>query len=311
MLLPPCYPRTQRKYSVAKIETSDTYEKGLPKAGGLSDLRMGTMDKHGVLCTTDGADMKDCPGYFGHIELAKPMYHCGFIKTVVRVLRCVSYATSRLLLDKVGLTWKLHCMMPHAVRMRQRAECVGVCMCAVCRKAHATHLHCMRAQPWGRGWAEAWVDAGCTGCVCAVCFVCMCGWMEGGCVAALEAGWRQSHGMCSCCRFGAVQPAYPHLHPACLQGSVHACNASMGVVGRAVGAVLAAPGALEPQSRNSQQAAIRRSSGSRRRRRDSSIQYTAVAVAALSLWQQQASCRAAAAGATTLSTPPRAAVAAV
>jgi DNA-directed RNA polymerase II subunit RPB1 len=91
----------QRKYSVAKIETSDTYEKGLPKAGGLSDLRMGTTEKRGAVCTTDGADMRDCPGYFGHIELAKPMYHCGFIKTVVKVLRCVSYHTSRLLVDKV------------------------------------------------------------------------------------------------------------------------------------------------------------------------------------------------------------------
>ncbi|KAF5837019.1 DNA-dependent RNA polymerase II largest subunit [Dunaliella salina] len=89
-----------RRYSVAKIETSDTYEKGLPKMGGLSDLRMGTMDKGGVVCTTDGNSMIDCPGYFGHIELAKPMYHPGFIKTVIRVLRCVSYSTSKLLVDK-------------------------------------------------------------------------------------------------------------------------------------------------------------------------------------------------------------------
>jgi len=92
---------TQRRYSVAKIETSDTYEKGLPKAGGLSDLRMGTMEKGGSVCTTDGSSMIDCPGYFGHIELAKPMYHHGFIRTVIRVLRCVSYSTSKLLLDKV------------------------------------------------------------------------------------------------------------------------------------------------------------------------------------------------------------------
>ena len=96
-----CVPSPQRKYSVAKIETSDTYERGLPKVGGLSDLRMGTMDKGGAVCTTDGNTMIDCPGYFGHIDLAKPMYHPGFIKTVVRVLRCVSYHTSKLLLDKV------------------------------------------------------------------------------------------------------------------------------------------------------------------------------------------------------------------
>ena len=62
----------QRRYSVAKIDSSDTYEKGKPKPGGLSDLRMGTMDKAGgLVCTTDGANSIDCPGYFGHIELAK------------------------------------------------------------------------------------------------------------------------------------------------------------------------------------------------------------------------------------------------
>lgn len=63
---------SQRRYSVAKIDSSDTYEKGRPKPGGLSDLRMGTLDrKGGLVCTTDGADSLDCPGYFGHIELAK------------------------------------------------------------------------------------------------------------------------------------------------------------------------------------------------------------------------------------------------
>ena len=29
------------------------------------------------------------------------MYHAGFIKTVIRILRCVSYHTSKLLVDKV------------------------------------------------------------------------------------------------------------------------------------------------------------------------------------------------------------------
>jgi hypothetical protein len=89
-----------KRYSVCKVDAAEIYEKGKPKAGGLSDPRMGTMDKFGGICTTDGANMYDCPGYFGHIELAKPMYHSGFIKTVVRVLRCVSYHDSKLLIDK-------------------------------------------------------------------------------------------------------------------------------------------------------------------------------------------------------------------
>ena len=65
--------------------------------GGLSDPRMGTMDR-AVKCTTDGNSVLDCPGYFGHIELARPMFHVHFIKSVLKVLRCVSYHNSKLML---------------------------------------------------------------------------------------------------------------------------------------------------------------------------------------------------------------------
>ena len=92
----------QRRYSVAKIDVSQTYEQGRPKLNGLSDPRLGTMDR-AVKCTTDGANQQDSPGYFGHIELAKPVFHCGFITTVIKVLRCVSYHSSKLLIDKVTI----------------------------------------------------------------------------------------------------------------------------------------------------------------------------------------------------------------
>lgn len=83
---------------MAKIETSQTYEKGRPKLGGLSDPRLGTMDR-AVKCITDGSGVLDCPGYFGHIELAKPMFHVHFLKTVIKVLRCVSYHNSKILVS--------------------------------------------------------------------------------------------------------------------------------------------------------------------------------------------------------------------
>ena len=89
--------------SVCEIETSETYEKGRPKRGGLSDPRMGTMDR-GALCETDGMGSTDTPGYFGHLELAKPVYHHGFIKNLVNVLRCVGFSSSKLMIDKVRAT---------------------------------------------------------------------------------------------------------------------------------------------------------------------------------------------------------------
>ena len=93
----------QRRYSVVKVEVSQTYEKGKPKPGGLSDLKLGTLDRN-LKCETDGAGVQDSPGYFGHIELAKPMFHIGFVNNVVKVLRCVSYHSSKLLCGPVSCT---------------------------------------------------------------------------------------------------------------------------------------------------------------------------------------------------------------
>ena len=36
-----------------------------------------------------------------HLELAKPVYHHGFIKNVISVLRCVGFSSSKLMIDKV------------------------------------------------------------------------------------------------------------------------------------------------------------------------------------------------------------------
>lgn len=94
----------QRRYSVVKVEASQTYEKGKPKPGGLSDLKMGTLDRN-LKCETDGANVQDSPGYFGHIELAKPMFHIGFVTNVVKVLRCVSFHSSKLLCASVRFKW--------------------------------------------------------------------------------------------------------------------------------------------------------------------------------------------------------------
>ena len=89
----------QRRYSVVGIETSETYERGRPKAKGLSDPKLGTLDRS-MKCSTDGANSIDCPGYFGHLELAKPVFHVGFMTTILKVLRCVSVSSSKLLLSK-------------------------------------------------------------------------------------------------------------------------------------------------------------------------------------------------------------------
>ena len=92
----PLAPRApQRRYSVAQITSGDSMDKGKPKAGGVNDLRLGTVDK-ALNCLTDGNDINECPGYFGHIDLAKPVFHPHFVKIVLKVLRSVCFFTSKL-----------------------------------------------------------------------------------------------------------------------------------------------------------------------------------------------------------------------
>ncbi|XP_057805487.1 LOW QUALITY PROTEIN: DNA-directed RNA polymerase II subunit RPB1-like [Salvia miltiorrhiza] len=88
-----------RQMSVVHIEHSETTERGKPKIGGLSDPRLGTIDRK-MKCETCMANMADCPGHFGHLELAKPMFHIGFMKTVLSILRSVCFNCSKILADE-------------------------------------------------------------------------------------------------------------------------------------------------------------------------------------------------------------------
>ncbi|XP_074308455.1 DNA-directed RNA polymerase II subunit RPB1-like isoform X1 [Silene latifolia] len=87
-----------RQMSVVEIKYSETKEKGKPKPGGLSDTRLGTIDRK-LTCETCAATM-ECPGHFGHLELAKPMFHISFLKTVLSILRCVCFGCSKILADE-------------------------------------------------------------------------------------------------------------------------------------------------------------------------------------------------------------------
>ena len=77
-----------------------TMEGGRPKLGGLMDPRQGVIDRVSK-CRTCAGNMSTCPGHFGHIELAKPVFHVGYLSKIVKILRCVCYYCSRLLIDPV------------------------------------------------------------------------------------------------------------------------------------------------------------------------------------------------------------------
>ena len=87
------------KRSVVEITKTDTYAGSEPIIGGLFDSRLGVLE-HNRLCATCEQKNVFCPGHFGHIELARPVYHYHFINTLVKILKCVCIRCSNLLVDK-------------------------------------------------------------------------------------------------------------------------------------------------------------------------------------------------------------------
>jgi len=115
------------EHSVVKVDSTDLFDKGVPKGNGLYDLRMGTIDKS-FTCQTCNCDLINCHGHFGHIKLHKPMFNPSFIKTIYKILQCICMRCSKILVP--NLETKL--------KKRQNAfkfafdTCKKVTKCAVC-----------------------------------------------------------------------------------------------------------------------------------------------------------------------------------
>jgi DNA-directed RNA polymerase beta' subunit len=92
-------PEEIRKCSVAEITSRDTYSNNVPVIGGMFDPRLGVLEP-GLKCPTDGLDYIKTPGYFGHIELAKPVFYYQYLPTIIKLLKCVCVKCSKLLVSK-------------------------------------------------------------------------------------------------------------------------------------------------------------------------------------------------------------------
>jgi DNA-directed RNA polymerase subunit A' len=89
-------PREIRRMSVTKIITADTYDDdGFPIEMGLMDPRLGVIDP-GLRCKTCGQKAGECPGHFGHIELAAPVIHVGYAKVIKKLLESTCRKCGRL-----------------------------------------------------------------------------------------------------------------------------------------------------------------------------------------------------------------------
>ena len=85
-------PEEIRKNSVVEVVSRDSI-------GGLFDAKMGVLEK-GLFCPTDGLTYMDTPGYFGHMEMAMPVFFVQHIKDIVKFCKITCYKCSKLLIDK-------------------------------------------------------------------------------------------------------------------------------------------------------------------------------------------------------------------
>jgi DNA-directed RNA polymerase beta' subunit/intein/homing endonuclease len=84
--------------SAVEVYRTDTYNGNEPVVGGLFDSRMGVLE-HNKICSTCEQKNVFCPGHFGHIKLAKPVFHAMFFDITKKILKCVCYRCSKLLIS--------------------------------------------------------------------------------------------------------------------------------------------------------------------------------------------------------------------
>jgi len=89
-------PEEIENQSVAEITKQETYMNNEPVIGGLFDPRMGVLD-HGKRCKSCEQYNYFCPGHFGHIRLARPVFYVHFMPMIIKVLKCVCISCSALL----------------------------------------------------------------------------------------------------------------------------------------------------------------------------------------------------------------------
>ena len=120
-------PETIRRLSVCCVTEPMLYDKGLPRQNSVLDLRLGTTDRR-FLCSTCKHDMRACSGHFGHIDLALPLFNPVYIELTLKVLRCVCYFCSGMLVP-ARRRRRLVELTSHAMK------CRNVSVCPTCRGA--------------------------------------------------------------------------------------------------------------------------------------------------------------------------------
>ncbi len=139
-------PKEIRGLSATKVITADTYdEDGFPIEMGLMDPRLGVIEP-GLRCKTCGQKVGDCPGHFGHIDLAMPVIHVGFVRVVRDILRGTCRGCGKLLFteriredfEKQLKTYEAEEKDVSLLAKRVSKDASNVTVCPHCGREHGT-----------------------------------------------------------------------------------------------------------------------------------------------------------------------------
>jgi len=93
-------PEDIKRIAGKKIVTPELYDMdGYPVDGGLMDLHLGVITP-GVRCRTCGGSLKECPGHFGYIEMARSVMHIKFVPLVEFCLKSTCQECGRIMIDE-------------------------------------------------------------------------------------------------------------------------------------------------------------------------------------------------------------------
>ena len=95
-------PEDIRKRSVVEVTTDKTYQSQLPVPNGVFDARFGVIE-NGKVCPTCKQTNQSCPGHFGHITLARPVYLYQFFDTVEKLCNLVCLSCSKTIMPTADI----------------------------------------------------------------------------------------------------------------------------------------------------------------------------------------------------------------
>jgi len=95
-------PENLVKRSVVEVLTDKTYQNNQPIANGVFDSRFGVIE-NGKVCPTCKQTNQFCPGHFGHIRLARPVYLYQFFDMVEKIANVICLNCSKILADEESI----------------------------------------------------------------------------------------------------------------------------------------------------------------------------------------------------------------